>query len=38
LLRSNLAFFETAPGRLSLEGRIKEMAILCDELWFEAGI
>jgi hypothetical protein len=37
-LRSNLAFFETGTGRMALEARAKQMAILCDELWFEGGV
>jgi hypothetical protein len=37
-LRSNLAFFETGRGRMTLEQRIKQSVILCDELWFEAGM
>jgi hypothetical protein len=36
-LRSNLAYFETTGPRLDLAGRVKEMAILAEELVFEPG-
>jgi len=38
-LRSNIAYFETtAPPSLDLEARVKQMAMLCDELYFEPGL
>jgi hypothetical protein len=37
-LRSNVAYFETSSKRLDLEGRIKEMALLSEELLFEPGL
>ncbi len=37
-LCSNVAYFETTGPRLNLVGRVKEMAILSDELFFEPGI
>jgi hypothetical protein len=36
-LRSNVAYFETTGPRLDLGGRVKEMAILAEELFFEPG-
>jgi hypothetical protein len=38
-LRSNVAYFETDGSRaLDLESRIKLMALLAEELWFEPGM
>jgi hypothetical protein len=36
-LRSNVAYFETTAPRLDLAARVKEIALLTDELWFEDG-
>lgn len=36
-LRSNVAYFETTGPRLDLTGRVKEMALLAEELFFEPG-
>jgi hypothetical protein len=37
-LHSNVAYFETTGPRLDLAGRVKEMAILAEELFFEPGV
>ncbi len=37
-LRSNVAYFETTGSSLPMEGRIKSMAILSEQLYFEAGL
>ena len=37
-LRSNIAYFETTGPSLDLESRVKQMAMLCDELYFEPGL
>ena len=36
-LRSNISYFDTSSG-LDIESRVKQMALLSDELWFERGI
>lgn len=37
-LRSNIAYFETVSPQLNLESRIKQVALLADELLFEPGM
>lgn len=37
-LRSNIAYFETTGPQLNLEARVKQSALLADELWFEDGL
>jgi hypothetical protein len=38
-LRSNSGYFDTAGrGRMSLEARVKQMAILANEIVFEEGM
>jgi hypothetical protein len=37
-LRSNIAYFETTGPILGIEARIKQMAMLSDELLFEPGV
>lgn len=37
-LRSNIGYFETTGPALDLESRVKQMAMLCDQLYFEPGM
>jgi hypothetical protein len=37
-LRSNIAYFETMGPSLDIEARVKQMAMLSDELLFEPGM
>jgi hypothetical protein len=37
-LRSNIAYFETTGPSLDIEARVKQMAMLSDELLFEPGV
>jgi hypothetical protein len=37
-LRSNIAYFETTAPSLDMEARVKQMAVLSDELLFEPGL
>jgi hypothetical protein len=36
-LRSNIAYFDTS-GELDIKSRVKQMALLADEVWFEPGM
>ncbi len=37
-LRSNIAFFDKGSSTLGIEGRLKQMALLADEIWLEPGV